>query len=197
KRARSLLVPYVAWNILCLLVTLLAQSLRATSKYVSGRSAPIASLSIFGYFNAVLGITTHPIAYQFWFVRDLFLLILLSQLIYFLLTRLPLLFFAAVVPWWAALDVFSLPVLSREAILFFSIGAFLAIHRINPLDADRVAFLSWLYLPLSIADALTKQQPFNNPLHKVAELFGIFCVFCAAKYVLRWPACRDWLFTLS
>ncbi len=197
KRGRSLLIPYVAWNILCLLLTLIAQSLAVTSKYVSGRSAPIASFSLFGYVNAILGVTTHPIAYQFWFVRDLFLLVVLSPVLYFLLTRAASPFFIGVALWWSASGVWTLPVLSRESILFFSLGGLLAIRRINPLAIDRIGALSLVYLPLSVMDALTKHQSFNNPVHKVAELCGIVCVFCATKYVLRWSTCRKWLITLS
>lgn len=197
KRGRSLLVPYLAWNMLCLLLTLIAQSLAGTSRYVSGRSAPIASFSFFDYLNAIFGVNTHPIAYQFWFVRDLFLLVLLSPLLYLLLRWAALPFLAAVALWWSASNVWSLPVLSRESILFFSVGGLIAIWNVNPLGIDRYNVFSLVYLPLSIMDALTKHQSFNNPIHKVAELCGIVCLFCATRYVRRWSACRNMLITLS
>jgi len=197
KRGRTLLIPYLAWNVLCLFLTLIAQSLPATLSYVSGRSALIASFSLFDYLNAILGVTTHPIAYQFWFVRDLFLLVLLSPLLYVVLTKAAMPFLGAVALWWAASNVWSLPVLSRESILFFSLGALIAITQIDPLGIDKFGMLSLVYLPLSILDALTKGLSFNNPIHKIAELCGIAFVCCATKYVVRWSTCRNVLITLS
>jgi surface polysaccharide O-acyltransferase-like enzyme len=197
KRGKTLLLPLIFWNGWCLAVTALAQAIPATRQYFSGRAAPIAHFSALDYANALLGVTRHPIAYQFWFVRDLLLLVLLSPLIFLVLKRAPVLFLALVTLWWGLDHVWTLPILSREAILFFSIGSMLAMREIDLCRLDKVALVCWLYLPLSIADALTKHNAANGLIHRLSEVCGVACVFCLTKYVRQASFSRDILMALS
>jgi surface polysaccharide O-acyltransferase-like enzyme len=198
KSVKALVVPLILWNTLCLVATATAEALPTTARFVSGRSAPVSSFGWLDYSNALFGLTTHPIAYQFWFIRDLVVLVLLSPLIYFAMTKAAIPFFAIVTAWWFSVHVPTLPILSREAILFFSAGSLLAIRRINLCDVDRVALPAFmLYLPISVGDALMKQQAVSNAVHKVAEVCGIVCVFCAGKYVRQSAPLRKTLITLS
>lgn len=196
KRIRNLAIPYLGWNVLCFGVMSLAQSIPALSPYWGGRSIPIAAYTPFDYLNAIIGIDTHPIAYQFWYVRDLMVLIVISPVLYFLLKYCAAPFLAGVIFWWWGSGLWMSPVFSRESLLFFSIGGFFAIRQINPISLDKFAGATLVYLPLSIWDALAHQGP-SSPIHKIAELFGIAFVFCATKYVHRYPACRRTLLTLS
>ena len=197
KRGRSLLIPLVFWNVLCIVIFGIAQAIPATRQYSSGRSAPIATFTLFDYVNAIIGVNREPIAYQFWFVRDLMLLMLLSPLVYFLLKKVPWLFLSAVAIWWSLDTVWSMPVLSRESILFFSIGCLLGLRAIDLRVVDKVAVLSWFFLPLSIADALTKHLVMSGQIHRLSELCGIFSVLCLTKYVRQVPASRNALAALS
>jgi surface polysaccharide O-acyltransferase-like enzyme len=197
KRAKSLLIPFLFWNILCLTVTGIAQALPATSGFFSGRSAPIVSFKLLDYANAVLGLTRDPIAFQFWFIRDLMLLSLLSPLIYLLLRKASAPFLAALLVWWFAGSTYSLPILAREAVLFFSVGSLLAIRHIDLRVLDRIGLYSWIYVPLSIADTLSRHLPANHFVHRIAELCGILFVICATRYIWRARRLREILIALS
>jgi len=69
------------------------------------------------FLNAILAISHHPLAFQFWFVRDLFLTVLLSPLLWLLLRKAPWLgAFALGVVW---LCNFDLAIFFRPDVLFF------------------------------------------------------------------------------
>jgi surface polysaccharide O-acyltransferase-like enzyme len=197
KRGRSLLIPLIFWNVLCLIVTGIAQALPATRQYFTGRAAPIASFTPFDYANAIVGVTHHPIAYQFWFIRDLLLLVLFSPLIYFVLKRVPWLFLSAIFVWWSLDNVWSMPVLSREAILFFSVGSLLGMHSVDLCAVDKIAVISWLYLPLSIADTFTKHTVYGGQVHRLSELCGVLTVLCLTKYIRQLSGYKNLLLALS
>lgn len=184
KRGKTLLVPLIFWNLLCLAVTALGEATPATVQFFGGRSVPVASFSALDFFNAIFGITSHPIAFQFWFIRDLIVLAVLSPAIYFLLNRIGILFLAILaLRWFSASAAGTMPFLSREAVLFFSLGGFLAIRKIDVLGIDRWGVLTMLsYVPISIFDAITKGAAINNPIHKLAEAIGIVFVFGVTKY---------------
>jgi surface polysaccharide O-acyltransferase-like enzyme len=198
KRGRTLLVPLLFWNLVCLAVTAVAQANPATAIYFSGRSTPVASFRALDYLNAIVGVTSHPIAYQFWFIRDLIVLAILSPAIYFLLTTIPGVFFLLLgIRWFSSSAAWTIPFLSREAALFFCIGSALAIRRVDLSNLDKWTAIAFAYLPLSILDALAKGSSICNSVHKTAELFGVAFVFCATRYLWRSPVWKRWLLVLS
>ncbi len=87
KRFRTLLIPFIFWNTLILILYWIIQKIPATQTLLSGKKNIISSYGFFDYLNAIFGIYGSPISYQFWFIRDLIILSVISPLIY-LLTRL-------------------------------------------------------------------------------------------------------------
>lgn len=198
NRARTLLVPLVFWNVLCLGLLALAQSDRDLESFFSGRSEPISRFSALDYVNAIFGVTAHPIAFQFWFIRDLIVLALLSPLIYVLVKKVPLIFLSLLaIRWFSGSTAWTVPFLSREAMFFFCMGSFLALNQMNPLMLDQAWRLTLIYVPWSILDALTKSEVFNNPIHKTAELLGVAFAFCCTRWVRHSPSWTRGLIGLS
>ena len=87
----------------------------------------VANLAPFDVVNALLGVTRHPIDFQFWFLSDLLLTILLAPLMAWALLRAP----------WLSLAVLSVVWLSgsnlwiffrTDVLFFFTLGAFLRLH---------------------------------------------------------------------
>jgi surface polysaccharide O-acyltransferase-like enzyme len=198
KRGRTLVIPLLFWNLVCLAVTAAAQANPATATYFSGRSVPITSFTAMDYLNAVVGVTSHPIAYQFWFVRDLIVLAVLSPVIYLLLTTIPGVFLLLLgIRWFSSSAAWTIPFLSREAALFFCVGSALAIRRADLSSLDKWKAIAFAYLPLSILDALAKDTSISYPVHKTAELFGVALVFCATRYLRRSSVWKRRLLALS
>jgi surface polysaccharide O-acyltransferase-like enzyme len=82
SRIKRLLVPYILWGVLAIFV-----------KYVFFLFGEDDSVYLFdNYLKWIYYIVWQPFNYQLWFVRDLFLVVLISPLIYFLLKRLKIWF---------------------------------------------------------------------------------------------------------
>ena len=173
KRARTLLVPYLFWN-------LFAWALNVINAVQHGYyQKALPDIDIFFGFGA--GYCGMPGAFQLWFLRDLMVVCLLSPLLYLLLRgRRPwvLLLFAAlyIMPWPAGWH----PILMRSpsALLFFSIGAYLGIHKMNMVETVRRVPL-WLSLsvPTLVMVCHVWLNMIHSPLYIYTEkLFRIVAV---------------------
>lgn len=80
-RVRSLLVPLLLWNIAVSIAMAIGQILPSTRGFFNPANPPIADLTAWQYVEAILGLGRAPLAYPFWFVRNLFLACVLSPLL--------------------------------------------------------------------------------------------------------------------
>lgn len=126
KRCRTLLLPYVIWNVLCLL-TLYVLHLIANGITCSLKDFFVekGSWNIFFY-----GRRGYPIDYPLWFVRDLIYMVILSPVIYYIVRRKGLLCFICVL--YLITPAIGLSdTIPTTAICFFSLGAYF-----NIMDKD-------------------------------------------------------------
>lgn len=147
RRFVSLYLPLVFWN------TLFLASLLGIY-YVAPHYPLLAQMNIdFGtagprdYVNAVLGITQHPVGFQFWFVRDLFVTVLVSPLLWMMLTRAPL--FGAVVlggSWLAGHDLWIF--FRTDVVFFFYVGGLIRTRSI-PVEIGSRA--TWVFVLVYVA----------------------------------------------
>jgi surface polysaccharide O-acyltransferase-like enzyme len=100
KRINSLLIPFLCWNILILMAYTIIQEIPSTANLLSGEKKNILYYNIFDYFNAIFGITKFPIAYQFWFIRDLMVVSLMSPVLVFLIKKAPKIYFVIMFLFW-------------------------------------------------------------------------------------------------
>ena len=89
RRFVSLYLPLVFWNALFLAVLLLVYAANPADPLLDEVNIRFETAGIRAYVNAVFGITHHPVGFQFWFVRDLFLTALVSPLLWLLLRFAP------------------------------------------------------------------------------------------------------------
>ena len=82
NRTKTLLLPFLFWNILTLILIAMGQSFSTTHAFFSGKNPFISDFLLQDYIRYIFGIHTNPISYQFWFIRDLMLIVLLSPLFY-------------------------------------------------------------------------------------------------------------------
>ena len=147
RRFVSLYLPLVFWN------TLFLASLLGIY-YVAPHYPLLAQMNIdFGtagprdYVNAVFGITQHPVGFQFWFVRDLFVTVLVSPLLWMMLTRAPL--FGAVVlggSWLAGHDLWIF--FRTDVVFFFYVGGLIRTRSI-PVEIGSRA--TWVFVLVYVA----------------------------------------------
>jgi len=197
SRTRSLLVPFLFWNIATLLFLAIAQAIPATAVFFSGRNPFISSFDAWQYVDAIFGFTRSPISFQFWFVRDLMYLMILAPL-FFVLAMRPTLFAVGVpvLAWLAWKNPFQTP--SVEAVIFFSIGALFGRLRLSAALID--PFWKMIlagYALLSVTDAFTRNEWFNGYVHYAGIPFGIAAIYWLAGIAHRAPRLSEALAALS
>ena len=117
NRGRSILLPYLFWNLMIISYSILIQTIPGLS---SSTNQLMDMYSLTDWLDAFWSINGGcPICYQFWFLRDLIVMILFSPLIYILVKyfRWFSVFVLGVLwyfNWW-----FSLPGFSIAAFFFF------------------------------------------------------------------------------
>lgn len=127
RRFHTLVIPYLFWNALLYVVLLAAQA--TPLRVFFNSSGVIADMSADAQVRWVLGAQRYPIAYQFWFIRDLFLLVLAGPLLFFLARRevIAAMIIAVLGTCWM-IDWWPISVPAIEAILFFFVGIAAGLH---------------------------------------------------------------------
>jgi len=196
-RLRSLLIPFLFWNLAALAFFALAQAIPSIQPYFTGLGKKIAQYGAFDYLNALLGLKGYPIAYHFWFIRDLMLLVLLAPLLAVIVRFVPIPFFIVVYLCWVT-DTWPVAMPGAVGVLFFSAGALCGIKGENLFAFDRFAKpIYGLYVPMLVADVIWYHAWFNVYLHRTGLIVGVLAALCVTKPILAWPRLRDALITLG
>ncbi len=91
KKFKGIVVPYFMWIILSILLFYLAQSISFSKEYMSNSNYIIRNWSIKEYIDAFLGMDLKPyhgpFVAQFWYVRNLILMMIVSPLIKILASK--------------------------------------------------------------------------------------------------------------
>jgi len=180
KRTRQVGIPFIFWSALWILIYFCLQLFPQTRNLFEGTL--IREVDI----NGLLGtLFLHPIPFQLWSIRDLFLLALLSPILYILLKYLkytvPIFFLVA---WY--LDV-NFYILSNETIAFFMVGAsFSSLKNQVPttIYTKKHAFIIPIWIAICVTATILDYIDFKNELvirllHKTGILIGIMSVWVA------------------
>ncbi|MGC8494378.1 MAG: acyltransferase family protein, partial [Syntrophobacteraceae bacterium] len=191
RRASSLLVPFLLWNVGLLILYIILQSFQSTRIFLALQTKPLINYSVYEYIRAIFGIVRDPISYQFWFIRDLMILVLLSPVIHYMATRLRNgTLCICIILWLLNTDT----LINNEALLFFFLGSYLAINKndIKYLDG-RYFILTITFILLTVADAIGKTIGYADKtliIHKMMEIAGVASVWTLTKVLLETKTSR-------
>lgn len=185
SRLKTLLVPFIFWNVATLLLLALAQSIPVLQVYFSGKNALISTFGIYEYVNAIIGLDRSPISYQFWFIRDLMLMVLIAPVIHLMLKRVPEMFLVGILLLWF-FNYWLIYIPSVAAVAFFYAGAYFAYSNISLFVFDRFGnVILSSYLVVLLIDTFSKEYIFNNYIHNIGVLLGVASALYISKVIVR------------
>lgn len=178
KRVKTLIFPYLLWSLLGILVYLVLQSLPIIQDYFTNKL-----IRAYSWYELLDTLFLNPIPYQFWFIRDLIILTVLSPLLFLLLRNLKMwLIIILTILWFQNVNLI---IIANEALLFFVFGGHLAFHQQKwilqhfALGEAVILTISWITL-ISIKTTLTHfdSSPISiNFFHKIGILVGLLAVW--------------------
>lgn len=167
SRFGTLVIPYVAWSLLLLVLVSLFKGINPWDQ------------GTWYVFNKVFGITLNTYVFQFWFLRDLILFVILAPLWNVCLRTMPVATLL-LLGFWNLVFPSYFPLPASVGAFYFYFGALLASRNWqgSPLDQNP---LLWLlaYGVLAVLDSLDRGNPWSRSLHDVAMFVG-----CGAFLVL-------------
>lgn len=195
RRVKSLLIPYLFWNVLLFATLAVMACIPQTASHFASFSlqpSPVSFLKSLWCINYDPQVQlAYPISTQFWYIRDLMVMTLLTPLVFVLVKRTGIALPVISGLFW--IIGFQIPVIgssgfSLSAITFFSLGAWFSINRRNFVaDFQRISTLSFLLFPISaVISAMTWGMSYNLQLQNVGFILGmIFAINLTAKIVSR------------
>lgn len=187
RRVDTLLVPYLSWIIITIVFFALQQ--QYLGEFSSGNNTLISEWGWLDIYNAFWG---GPILGPLWFVRDLFSLMLLSPILYFIIKRfkiIPVIIFNIL---WVALDTINIPGLSLCGFAFFGFGAYFSITKRNFVKTF-VPYSWWIYalFTLLVVGLFSLKGTLIEPyFNRFIVPVGSICVVLICSHLLHKKVCK-------
>lgn len=194
SRCKSLLLPYLFWNIM---VYFLYYYITFHTDIVLGKNSVEPTLNYF--FDCFIG-KPFPVAYQFWFIKDLMVLVLISPIIYFMTKYGKALFILALWVLWVLGGTipYLKDILGLNSLLFFSVGAWLSINRHNLIQYfKRISLIGYLYPIIVIIDLLTIKTVWHLHIQNIGITLAIIFWFNIVRVLLERRVISDTPFLAS
>ena len=190
SRFHTLFIPYVLWNLLLLLLYIIAYAF-GHPQDINGKN--IVEYSFIDYLRLFWDRGSYdngnfvPILCPLWYIRNLIIMSILSPLLYYLIRYVRDLFLIIVAVWWMTTPHNAF---ISQTILFFSLGAYFAILNKNPLETvDRnkgIFFI--LFSVFAIGDILSHVYigtPINLQIHRISLIFNIPALLLLGDWCVR------------
>lgn len=130
RRFQTIVLPSIAWTTLWLLVGFILYSAGKKFGVFGWMNYGFEEFEVKTLVNGIVGWDREPFAYQFWFIHDLVLTLILSPLIYLAITKFRIIFVVLMAGIWF-MDLVPFPFFSGNILFFFSLGAYIAVHGIS------------------------------------------------------------------
>jgi peptidoglycan/LPS O-acetylase OafA/YrhL len=175
KRVSSLLVPYLIWN--CIAIAMLYV------KYDIIEQTPLNFIDyLSGFWDFIPRAGFDPANGPLWYMRDLMVITLMSPLVYVLINnkRTVYIYLSILSVLYATNICLPLVGFSNDAFLFFSIGAYIAIHNVNltKISNKTGLIMLLLYIPSQLFfNRLEENNQYIYVMYLIVSIIKITAVF--------------------
>lgn len=185
KKIKTLLIPYFITITLWIAIFYIAQNISVLAPFFSHSDRIISQWGIFDFFDAYLGIKDgNPFLFPLWFIRDLFVLNLLSKIIEYLVTKFPKVTIIVLLIMYFFNLKTHLFFLATNSLFFFVLGCYAVkfdLH-ISNITKNTKKVIIGSYLLLAFFDCVTKGMSLHYIIHKLVLLIGVaFFIILAQK----------------
>lgn len=189
-RFHTLFLPYILWNSILLTTYLTAYAI-GYPQDINNKN--IADFCFMDYVRLFWDRGSYdngnfvPLLCPFWYIRNLFILCIISPLFYFIIRYVREIFLIVIAVWWLLThDNAFMP----QTILFFSLGAYFSILNINPLKvfSEKKTWILSLFYIFAIGDFFTHMvigNPANLQIHRLALICNIPVLFLLADHCVQ------------
>jgi fucose 4-O-acetylase-like acetyltransferase len=190
KKCRTILLPYILWNLLLVLFYFLMQTLPFTKQFfMTGPDHLIKNYDLIDWIDVFAGKFTerreydHPFVYQFWFLRDLFILNLFFIGIKKLVDKFPLGTFMLFLILWV--NNIKIYIVSPEALLFFSLGYYIVKYKLDESSIDKIRMpdITAIYGVTIVFEYLFPEE--MPVMHKINILIGCVYFLKLSRYFIK------------
>ncbi|MDR1004717.1 MAG: acyltransferase [Prevotellaceae bacterium] len=188
KRIRTLFIPYIFWNIVVFLLIFLTQLF--LSSMTSGRQKLISDYDWQDWLNLFWDHGTGmPICYQFWFIRDLIIVILFTPILHVYIKYCKVFGVLALGVLYLFSLWFAVPGFSITAFFFFSFGAWFSINKHDfTIDFYSMRWATTLmYLTLVVLDTWLWYCNITNYdyISKIGIVVGLVAIVSWTAYGIK------------
>jgi len=181
KKIKTILVPYIVISILSYVLFIIIQAIPYARLFFNNQ------LLIYNNFTEIfVTIFFKPLAYQLWFLRNLFLLFVIAPVILFLTKKIPYFYILFLLTSWVCLNDY-IPFYILESLTFFSFGCYLKIHKFNFVNRIYISSckLIWFYSILWIFLIASYILTDNTSIKRLSVIIGLICTWelFSTKYV--------------
>ena len=192
KRTRTILVPFICWNLLYLLIFIFCS-------YIILYSYDGSPIGIVPWLNgnegSMIGVIGHwlkgtfinfngsgsPTCIPFWYLRDLICMFIFSPLFFIFIKHMRQYGLAILILIWLLSGRYTtFPYLFiRPHVLFYLMGAYFAINKYNLVNVfSKIGnWLYFLYAFVAFVDLLTSTSDLNCFIHRATILLGVVASF--------------------
>jgi hypothetical protein len=189
SRFWTLLVPYLFWNLALLAMVLIVLNIPATSSIIQGHYKEyIGDYSFANFIDCLTGSRSgYPIAFHFWYVRDLIVMVILSPVFLLVARKIPYLglaLFAA--PWLLKLQLGFIKI-QWLGPLFFYLGCLIAVQKLDLTWLNRrKSLIIGIYLAMAVVLAIMQTfqiESFKHLFECCTRVVGTMAIWCAADLI--------------
>jgi fucose 4-O-acetylase-like acetyltransferase len=188
RKCRTILMPYILWIILVLIFLYAAQSFNFTKPYFA--NVIIRDFKPIDFIDAFIGKFTaareyrYPLVFQFWFLRDLFILNLLFTVIRKIVDSCPGgAFILFLMLWISNINIY---VVNAGALFFFTLGYYIVKYNMDYKHLDNIKTFDIIIMYMMTITALLsfkeKAVPIIAPVNTIV---GIVFFIKLSRYFVR------------